>query len=113
MKWIDYDQWIAEMNWTGIIKDDQGVEYFNSLPKGYVKLPVYKEIFDKVDILTTLNAKVREGLILILYNPAVNKYYPRQLFHGSNRADLLKYQKDGNLYISVKDVIWSDQLTLL
>ena len=95
------------------MENEHGIEYYEELHQGYVKLPQYKEIFEKVDTLTTENAKVREGLILILFNPQTNQYYPRQLYSGSNREDLLKYFKDGNLYIRQENLIWSNQLTLI
>jgi hypothetical protein len=95
------------------MENQSGIEYYEELPSGYVKLPQYKEIFEKVDTLTTENAKVREGLKLILFNPQTNQYYHRYLYSGSNREDLLRYFKDGNLYISQSDIIWSNQLTLL
>lgn len=85
---------------------DCGNEYLTELPDGYVKMPQYREIFKKVDLLTTDNAVIRDNIVLLIYNPQTKEYYPRYLYHCSNKEDLLRYFNDGNIYINKDDIIW-------
>ena len=86
------------------------LEYYTELPEGYVVVHDYKELFktnNGEDILTTENSIVREGLILIVYNPYTKEYYPRYLSSCSDKGKLLQYFNDWNLYIKQTDLIWN------
>jgi len=91
---------------------DSGIEYYDSLPQEYIKMTLFKELFHKPtneETLTMDNARIREGLELILYNPQTKQYYPRYLSYGCDRQSYLKYLKDGNLFINQKDCIWQQK----
>jgi hypothetical protein len=84
------------------------LEYYTELPEGYMLLTNYKELFktnNGSDILTVDNSIIREGLILIVYNPQTKEYYPRYLSNCSDRIKLLQYFNDMNLYIKESDQI--------
>lgn len=88
-----------------------GVEYYPSLPEGYIKMTDILEIFQSLsedEVLTTDNAKIRTGIELIVFNPQTNQYYSRYLTYSSNRQNLLRYMNDGNLYIHSKDIILNE-----
>jgi hypothetical protein len=92
------------------VENENGIKYYPELPNDFIKLPSFKELFktnnnDKV--LTTENAELRIDLELILFNPQTNEYYPRWIHHASDKEQLFKYYKDGNLYINKNDLIWS------
>ena len=87
---------------------DNGLKYYSELPEGYILLPNYKELFtigDNSSVMTTDNAQIRIDLQLIVYNPQTKEYYPRWLHITSNKQQLYKYYKDGNLFINKKDLI--------
>jgi hypothetical protein len=85
-------------------------EYYTELPEEYIVLQNYKELFktnNGDDTLTTENSIIREGLILIVYNPQTKEYYPRYLSNCSDKIKLLQYFNDWNLYIKESDLIWN------
>ena len=92
---------------TEIKTTETGIEYYDTLPTDYIKLERYKDIFTLMPgetVLTSATANLREGLVLILYNPQTKQYYPRYITYGSNRMNLYNFWKDGNLYIKETDV---------
>ena len=59
------------------LESESGLEYYNELPEGYVKMLNIKEIFrieNDEEVLTVDNAIVRTNIELILFNPQTNKY---------------------------------------
>ncbi len=90
------------------VENENGIEYYPSLPEGYVKMNNILEIFKPLPegkVLTTENAEIRQGIELIVYNPYTKQYYSRYLTYSSNRKNLLRYMNDGNLYIHSDDII--------
>lgn len=88
---------------------ETGIEYYNELPVEYIKMPEFKELFklgEGETVLTLESAQIRTDLILIVYNPITNKYYPRYISNSSDKKKLLRYFQDGNLYIKENDLIW-------
>jgi len=88
---------------------DNGIKYYPEIPESYVPLTNYKELFvinNNDTVLTTGNAQIRIDLQLIVYNPQTKEYYPRWLHISSNRQQLYRYYKDGNLFINKNDLIW-------
>ena len=96
-----------------MINSTTDLEYFTELPEGYMLLTNYKELFktnNGEDILTVENSIIREGLILIVYNPQTKEYYPRYLSSCSDKVKLLQYFNDWNLYIKQTDLIWNNKI---
>ena len=94
------------------IVTDNGLEYYPSLPEGYIKMNNILKIFKlpkEGEVLTTENAEIRQGIELIVYNPQTDQYYSRYLTYSSNRTNLLRYMNDGNLYIHSDDIILNEE----
>lgn len=92
--------------------NNNGLEYYTELPEGYILMTSYKELFtlkQGEEVLTTDTSIIREGLILIVYNPQTKEYYPRYLSSCSDKVKLLQYFNDWNLYIKETDLIWSNK----
>ena len=97
---------------TSTLISDNGLEYYDDLPEGFIKMEDYKELFTLKPgeiTITVENAIIREGLELILYNPQTDVFYPRHLCYTSNRKNYYKYFKDGNLFIKQTDLIWKEK----
>lgn len=87
-------------------------EYWTELPEGYILMTSYKELFtlkEGEEVLTVDTSVIREGLILIVFNPQTKEYYPRYLSSCSDKVKLLKYFNDMNLYIKKTDLIWKSK----
>jgi len=86
------------------------LEYYTELPEGYVLMENYSELFKLKEgetVLTVDTSIIREGLILIVFNPVTKEYYPRYLSNCSDKIKLLQYFNDWNLYIKQTDLIWN------
>lgn len=85
------------------------LEYYTELPEGYVLMENYSELFKLKEgetVLTVDTSIIREGLVLIVFNPYTMEYYPRYLSSCSDKIKLLQYYNDWNLFIKESDLIW-------
>jgi len=92
-----------------IMEHDNGIEYYPELPEGYSLLTNLKELFvlkDGETKITKETAEFRKGLLLLVYNPQTNEYYPRFTAYSTNKKKLLQYFNDKNLYIKDSDLIY-------
>lgn len=97
------------MNEIELKTDENDIQYYESLPNGYIVIPQFKELFktnNDSGLLTLDNAVLRTGLELIIYNPFTKQYYPRVLSTQIEKEQYWGYFKDKNLFIQEKDLIW-------
>jgi len=89
------------------MENQHGIEYYNELQEGYVKLTDLWQLWKLID---PSKGKVKDNLIfreltLILYNPQTKEYYPRYLCNHTDKEALFKFFNDGNLYIKQSDIV--------
>jgi hypothetical protein len=76
--------------------------YFESLPDHFVKCLEFGNLYrlkkrKQKDVKE--NLEIFSGLDILIHDPQVNKYFYRVLQPYTNMNKMLKYFKDGNLYI--------------
>lgn len=81
---------------------DEFCSYFKELPVHFTKCVDFRSLYrlkkrkqkDSKD-----NLEIYEGLDVVIHDPYAKKYFYRTLKHYTDMNKMLKYFKDGNLYI--------------
>jgi hypothetical protein len=81
---------------------DEMASYFDELPVHFTKCDSFRKLYrlkKRKRNESKDNLEIYEGLDVIIHDPYAKKYFYRTLKHYTDMNKMLKYYKDGNLYI--------------
>lgn len=82
--------------------DPEFGSYFKELPEHFIKCDNFRKLYrlkKRKRSESKDNLEVHLGLDVLIHDPYVKKYFYRTLKHYTDMNKMLKYFKDGNLYI--------------
>jgi hypothetical protein len=81
---------------------DEMVSYFDELPVHFTKCDNFRKLYrlkKRKQKDSKENLEIYEGLDVIIHDPYAKKYFYRTFKYYTDMNKMLKYYKDGNLYI--------------
>lgn len=82
--------------------EDENASYFEELPVHFTKCDNFRKLYrlkKRKQKDTKENLEIYEGLDIVIHDQYAKKYFYRTLKYYTNMNNMLKYFKDGNLYI--------------
>jgi hypothetical protein len=81
---------------------DEVGSYFKELPEHFTKCINFRSLYRLKKRKRTdskENLEINEGMDIVIHDPGAQKYFYKVLHHMNDMNKMLKYFKDGNLYI--------------
>ena len=92
-----------------------GMPFFHELPASFIKCTDFKVFFRLKKHKRTVrkeNLEKKIGMDFIVYSPATNRYWYREIWEMTDMRKVYNYFKDENVYTSINEVVQQDETLL-